>query len=1283
MRILAILAISLAALLAMAPAGRTAGEGADELAALLQDLLSGAGRTVRIEGFEGALSAQARAASITVADDEGVWLKLDDVAIDWSQSALMQRSIEISYLRAGRITLDRLPHPTPDARPSPEARPAFVLPELPLGIAIDEVSAASLVLGPEILGRRVEGTMTGRALLRGGEGSGEIDLRRTDGAEGALRLALAYANATGRLDLDLSLEEGAEGIVATLLRVPERPAISLGIAGSGPISDFTADMRLASGGQERITGGIGIGRDATTGDRVLTAALAGDATPLLAQEHRPFFGPDGSLAFRAVLPAAGGIRIETLRADAAQIGLSGQLGIGADGWPELIDLGIEVLDPAGGKVRLPGPGATIEIAGMQLDLGFDAARDQEWRLSGTLAGVTHPAGSIGRVQVDGGGRIALDRSGADEGNAAEGRIVLQAGEIAATDPGVARAIGTALGGEISMRWRQDEPVAIPKFDLRGAGIVLGGSVTIDSKGTATAVAGTVIADVENIARFSGVAGRPLGGSGRIVYAGTFAPLTGGLEGTLNLDATDLRIGQPELDGLLAGGSRLVATLRRDESGIDLAGLTIEAPALGGVVAGRLATGYADIFGTLDLHDIGALGPGYGGSAELAVAYSLANGIEAVDVTAAGRDVAIGRSAELDGLLAGDSDLVLEATRDPDGLRIGRFDLTTPALVAVASGDVRDGASDFEASLAVADLGALGSVYGGAIDLQARIEQEGGVDRISLAGEARDVTLGAGPLDQLLGGTTTLALEARRQDGSIQLASMRVAGAQLGIEAAGTMDGEVSRVEISAQLADLGLFLPDFPGPVTLGGTVEQREVSAIVALRAKGPGGIEADLGGEILTAVGRANLSLRGTADAMLANRFVRPVSLRGPVRFDLALRGEPGIEALTGQIDIAGVRALNPDPFFAVGKIEGTVRLSAAEADIALRGRPEGGGELLMAGSIGLGGDQTANLGITLRDAVLRDPKRYSARASGTLTVRGPLRGGATLAGRLDIAEAELRLARSTAATLGAGLPELRHSGDSGAVRLTRARAGLDGNGLAEGNGRGPAYAVDLDIEAPRRVFLRGRGLDAEMGGALRLQGTSQAVLPSGGLNLIRGRLEVLGKRFDLTEGNLSLEGRFMPRLSLVAATRTTDGEARVEVGGTSAAPEIHFRSTPEQPEEDVLAQLLFGRSISNLSPVQAAQLASALAQLAGGADEGIVSRLRRETGLDDLDLVAEDDGQAAVRAGKYLSQNVYADILIGPEGRSEVTLNLDLTPALTARGRAGADGTTGLGLFFERDY
>jgi translocation and assembly module TamB len=228
-----------------------------------------------------------------------------------------------------------------------------------------------------------------------------------------------------------------------------------------------------------------------------------------------------------------------------------------------------------------------------------------------------------------------------------------------------------------------------------------------------------------------------------------------------------------------------------------------------------------------------------------------------------------------------------------------------------------------------------------------------------------------------------------------------------------------------------------------------------------------------------------------------------------------------------------------------------------------------------------------------------------------------------------------------------------------------------------------LDILVNAPNRIFIRGRGLDAELGGTLRVGGTTADIVPSGGLQLIRGRLDLLGRRFTLDEGSATLQGRLVPFLRLVATTESDGTLVQIIIEGEADEPAITFRSVPPLPEEEVLARLLFGRDITAISPLQAAQLASAIATLAGRGGDGIVSRLRQGFGLDDLDVVTAEDGTAAVRAGRYLSENVYTDVTVGADGKTELNLNLDLSPSVTVRGRVGSDGESGIGIFYERDY
>jgi len=193
----------------------------------------------------------------------------------------------------------------------------------------------------------------------------------------------------------------------------------------------------------------------------------------------------------------------------------------------------------------------------------------------------------------------------------------------------------------------------------------------------------------------------------------------------------------------------------------------------------------------------------------------------------------------------------------------------------------------------------------------------------------------------------------------------------------------------------------------------------------------------------------------------------------------------------------------------------------------------------------------------------------------------------------------------------------------------------------------------------------------------------LPSGAFNLIRGRLDILGRRIELTEALLQLQGDFVPYLRVAAATETDGVTSSVLIEGEATNPTVTFTSSPELPQEEVLSRLLFGRALTSLSVFQAAQLAGAVATLAGRGGDGIIGNLRKGFGLDDLDLQTSETGGTSLRAGKYLSRNVYTEVEVDDGGQSRINLNLDVTKNVTVRARVGSDGDSGLGIFLERDY
>ena len=1148
------------------------------LTAFLEDNLSDIGRTVTITGFTGALTSQASLQSMTIADGDGVWLTLNGVVLDWNRAALFSGELSVNALTAKEIIVARAPVKDANALPSPEAS-GFSLPELPVSINIGRIAADKIVLEPAVMGSSVEGTFEASMALAGGEGRATLTLDRTDdGPDGNFSLNSSYSNATRELVVDLDAKEDKGGIAAKLLGLPGEPSASLTIKGSGPVDDFSADISLLTDGIDRLSGKVTLGGGAD-GAIQFSADLGGDPAPLFLPKYAEFFGSDVTLNASGARTADGRMQLSDLMLQTHVLAVKGSLSVAADGVPEKFALNAELASPEAAAVLLP---LTTEqetrVSKANLDLTFDAAKSKDWGVTGVIEGFDRPDLKIARLSLDGTGKISRSTAGTEFNFSTQ----FGAEGLAPTDAALARALGTVITGAASGFWQEGSgKLEFSTFDLSGDGIALKARGMVEGLSTGLAVTGKAVAEINDLARLSALAGRPLGWAGTAQIEGTADILGGAFDLTAAVDGSDLRIGQTEVDALLRGRSTVKASVVRTEAGTELRNLVV----------------------------------------------------------------------------------------------------TAATLKVTAMGKIASAGSDLSANLTFADLSALGGKYRGSLTASASLTGTLEAGKLQFDGEGDGLGVGQPEADKLLRGKSTVSAGLSLNNGVVSVTRLSVRNPQMTVDATAP-NGAGSEIELAAKLENLGLLLPEYPGPLTISGTALDENQALRLNLRAQGPGQIDAMVTG-LLARNGTADLALKGTGQAALANAFIVPRAVSGAVGFDMRLNGPVQLSSLTGQLTLTGGRLSSPDLLVSLQDVSATATLSGGQAQIAGTAAASTGGNATISGVIGLTAPNNANLDLELRDVVLRDPQLFETRASGNLSVVGPLVGGALISGQIGLRDTELQIPSSGLAGVEA-IPDLRHIREPGHVRATRARAGLvsgTGNGGGQANVR--AYALDLTISAPNRVFLRGRGLDAELGGILRLRGTTAAVIPDGGLNLIRGRLNILGKRLVLSEAVLRLEGDFLPFIRIAASTENDGVTSSVLIEGLANDPAVSFTSSPQLPQEEVLSRLLFGRGLESLSAFQAAQLAGAVASLAGKGGEGIVVRLRKGFGLDDLDVRTAEDGTASLRAGKYISENVYSEIEVGQDGKSQIQLNLDVTDSVILRGRASSDGTTGIGIVLEKDY
>ena len=1215
----------------------------------LETNLSSAGREVRITGFTGALSSQATLDELTIADDDGIWLALRGVQLDWTRSALLAGRLEIDTLHSDEIEIIRRPLPDTDL-PQTTAS-SFALPELPVSIDIGKITAKRLVLGTPVLGVAAVMRLDGSGQLNAGTGQAQLSVERIDGAMGTLRLDGSYANDTRHLALDLALSEGANGLVATLTGLANGAPLSLNVAGAGPIEDFTADITLATDGQSRLSGQVSLAADAPATDAALgfRATLTGDPSPLFPDDYARFFGPDVQLLAEGERHPNGTIDLPTLQIRTQAMEFTGATRINPLGWIDRAQIAGTISAPDGTAVLLPLGGTPTRLNRARVQFDFDSARGPDWTGSGTVTGLVRDDISLGALRLTGTGTLA---PGAD-GQAAQiaGTVKIDTKDIAPSDPALAAAIGDALSGQITFSKRDQARVRLGQITLRGGDYDLSGQASfgMDWQHLNLLTTGDVTLNAQDLSRFAALAGQAISGAANLRITGAASLMSGPFDLIVDGTGQDLAIGIDEFDRPFAGASDLSFAAIRDAKGTRIEDFAINSTGAAALATATLAPGNSHVTAHVDMPDGGLLLAGLDGALSLDGTMAQTDDIWQVDLSAAAPGDTVAT-------LAG------QVILGRDGLSL-----------------IQGGIEAQVGSLAAYSRLAGRSLSGGTtLSVQGQFDVATQVSTLGGTLTGRDLGFGLGSYDRLTAGDSQARFAVQRDgNGTIHIDDLDLATPELSAQVTTADDGAL---QFTARMRDLGVVVPGLSGAFTTDGHAQQTEAGWQVALAGAGPGGTDMTVSGVVAANGALANLALRGRAPLALANPFIAPRQLDGLAVYDLALNGAPTLAALSGTVTVNGARAALPHLRMSLDPINATVRIANQQARIETTAAVSSGGQVSLSGPIGLTAPHAAHLTIRVDRVGLTDPTLYDTIANGIVTLDGPLTQGALLAGTIDLAAVELRIPE-TGFGVDGSLPELTHIGASADVQATRARAGLTGQGARPH--AGTVFALDLTISAPDQVFLRGRGLDAELGGALRIGGTTRRIETQGGFQLIRGRLDLLGNRLILTEATATLQGSLALYILIKAKTAIEDVSILISIEGPATDPLVSFTSSPDLPEDEILARLVFGQGLTHISPFQALKLASAVATLSGHGGAGTISRLRTGFGLGDLDVTTGDDGQISLRAGAYLSDNLYSDVNVGTDGQTDINLNLTVTPDVTVRGQVSSDGDTGIGIFFERDY
>jgi translocation and assembly module TamB len=233
----------------------------------------------------------------------------------------------------------------------------------------------------------------------------------------------------------------------------------------------------------------------------------------------------------------------------------------------------------------------------------------------------------------------------------------------------------------------------------------------------------------------------------------------------------------------------------------------------------------------------------------------------------------------------------------------------------------------------------------------------------------------------------------------------------------------------------------------------------------------------------------------------------------------------------------------------------------------------------------------------------------------------------------------------------------------------------------------ALDLMLKLGDDFVFKGGGLDARLGGELRVFTVNETLRGEGTIRVEQGRYAAYGQTLDIERGVLRFLGPIdNPGLDVLAVRKTPSVKAGVQVGGTVQRPVVKLYSDPALPDSEKLSWLMLGHGLEN-----SGQQEVMLLQVAAGAllsqteSANFQAKLADTVGIDSLTVQAgegEDLATTVVSVGKRLSSRAMLSYEQSLDGLNQVVKVLyQLTPHVRLEAQAGEQSS--FDVFYTREY
>ncbi|MBN9565218.1 MAG: translocation/assembly module TamB [Alphaproteobacteria bacterium] len=342
---------------------------------------------------------------------------------------------------------------------------------------------------------------------------------------------------------------------------------------------------------------------------------------------------------------------------------------------------------------------------------------------------------------------------------------------------------------------------------------------------------------------------------------------------------------------------------------------------------------------------------------------------------------------------------------------------------------------------------------------------------------------------------------------------------------------------------------------------------------------------------------------------------------------------------------------------------------ATIDLVGLDSGNGKIKVAGDIDFSSTEPFyNLKATLTGLNVFQMDDLHAGVSGTLMLEGkPNNTRPILLGNLALTPFHYNIPNSTNSDL---IP--LNSQDIEEATTSKHEASSSSSSIN----------MDIGLTFPESIILTGRGLESLWEGKVRVRGSAASPILDGQFQLKHGRFNFAGKILTLTHGYLLFDNNKDndPLIDVRAKVKTPELLALFKLTQRASDPSFSVHSDPINHTDEIISQVLFGKSPGQINFSQSLQLASAIQSLRspGSGLTGIMDTVRSTLGLDSISLKEtynseQNDTKTAISVGKYISEKVYVSIdqdVSGGNHGSQATIEITLSPQTSVETNVGTN-------------